>query len=500
MIDNQSAYRRILKTTSLFGGLQLIVIIISVIKSKYVAMYLGPSGIGTISLFTNTIGLVASFTNFGLGTSAVKAISHAYGEGNNDKIAKVVGVVKKLVWITGLGGILLMLLTANWLSEITFKSSEYVIAFYWLSLTLLIQQLGIGYMVTLQGLQKLKLLAKSSLFGSIFGLIFSLPIYYFFHNAGIVPVFILSSLTSLFLSYYFSKNIKIEKVELSLQDVFKEGKSILILGFLIGLTAILDYIISYVTLTYIRRNGDVNAVGLYSAGFNIINVYVGMIFSAMLTDYYPKLSSVSNNTNKFNELVNQQAEIAILILAPIIILFIGSIKFIIYVLYTNEFVSMYQMMYWGMLGVLFKSLNWAVGIIVLAKGDSKKYFIIYLIAAIIVLSSNLLGYHYFGLEGLGIAFLISNIMLTIMGYFVARHFYSFKFNIEIIKIFILQLLFCICVFFVVQVLNGFLLYILISLLFLLSFFYSYKELNRRLDLIGVFMEIKQKIAFKNSSR
>lgn len=72
MQEQRSSYRQIVKATSLFGGVQFFQILISVVRSKFVAILLGPSGMGIVGLLTSTTGLITGLTNFGLGTSAIK--------------------------------------------------------------------------------------------------------------------------------------------------------------------------------------------------------------------------------------------------------------------------------------------------------------------------------------------------------------------------------------------------------------------------------------------
>ena len=55
MTNNDQSYRQILKATSLFGGVQVFSIIISVIRSKAIAVWLGPLGVGIIGLLTNSL-------------------------------------------------------------------------------------------------------------------------------------------------------------------------------------------------------------------------------------------------------------------------------------------------------------------------------------------------------------------------------------------------------------------------------------------------------------
>ena len=180
MKNHKSSYSSILKATSLFGGVQIISIIIKVIKSKFMALFLGAEGIGISGLLTSSLDLVSASTNFGLHISAVKDISEANASENKSRVAVVITVLKKILWITGILGLISTIVFSSVLSEIAFGTSEYSLAFVWLSITLLFTQLTSGHLVLLQGLQKLKFLAKANLLGSFTGTLVTIPLYYFF--------------------------------------------------------------------------------------------------------------------------------------------------------------------------------------------------------------------------------------------------------------------------------------------------------------------------------
>jgi O-antigen/teichoic acid export membrane protein len=76
--EDKSSYRQILKATSIFGGVQVFNILITIVRSKVIAILLGPTGMGVVGLLTSTTALVGSMTNFGLETSAVKSVAEAY--------------------------------------------------------------------------------------------------------------------------------------------------------------------------------------------------------------------------------------------------------------------------------------------------------------------------------------------------------------------------------------------------------------------------------------
>lgn len=479
---NSSSYRQIMKATSIFGGVQVFNILISIIRSKVVAVLLGPAGIGVLGLFNSTILLLSSLTNFGLGISAVKDIAAANETNNKKRIEKVVAVVKRLVWFTGIFGALLTLVLSSWLSEIAFGNYEYTIAFIWLSITLLLKQLASGEFVLLQGLRRLKELAKANVIGSALGLAVSIPLYYYWRLEGIVPALIVTAVFTYLVALYFGAKTKIEKAKVTNSELKIEGRSMMMMGFMLSLSGIMVLGESYVIRIFINNFGGVEQVGLYNAGIALISTYVGLLFTAMETDYYPRLSAVASNNAKSNELVNQQTEIALLILAPVLIAFLIFIDWVIIILYSSEFVAVDVMIYWAFLGMFFKVPAWVVGFIFIAKGESKLFFWNELVSNLYLLGLNLLGYYYWGLTGLGVSFLISYILYLIQVYFIANRKYGFNFHTGFIKLFTVQFGLALLCFGVISFLSFPWIYAFGVPVILLSAWYSFKELDKRLHL------------------
>ncbi|MDA9339391.1 O-antigen translocase, partial [Polaribacter sp.] len=474
MSEDKNSYRQIIKATSLFGGVQVFTILINIIRSKVVAILLGPSGMGVVGLLQATLSLVASSTNFGLRTSAVKDIAGAAGVNDTRKIAIIVTVLRRLVWGTGLLGAIIVFVLAPLLSKLTFGNSEYTVAFMWLSITLLINQLSSGQSVVLQGFRKLKLLAKSSVLGSFIGLLVTLPLYYIYGVKGIVPVIVLSSFITLLLTWYFSKKVIIEKINVDITQTIKEGKQMMTLGFMLSLSGLLTVAFSYIVRIFISNNGGIEDVGFYTAGFAVIGTYVGLVFSAMGTDFFPRLSSIAANNKKATLLINQQAEVAILVIAPILTVFLIFINEIITLLYSVKFIPINTMIYWAALGMYFKAASWAIGFILLAKGASKLFFWSELLANSYLLVLNIAGYSYWGLEGLGVSFLIGYVILLFQVFFIAKYYYNFRFYNAFYKIFAIQLALGICCFLVIRFIPKPWVYIAGLPFILSSLWYSYK--------------------------
>ena len=238
MSKEVSSYRQIIKATSIFGGVQVFTIVVSIIRSKIIAILLGPIGIGINSLLNSTTGFISGLTSFGLETSAVKNVAAAYGTSDNGKIATVIIVLRRLVWITGLLGAVLTIILSPWLSQLTFGNKDYTLAFIWISVTLLLNQISKGQTVVLRGLRKINYMARSSLSGAILGLFVSVPIYYKWGIDGIVPAIIVTSVVNLVRTWYFANKVKLQKVSVSKKTTLTEGKEILMLGFMLSLTGL----------------------------------------------------------------------------------------------------------------------------------------------------------------------------------------------------------------------------------------------------------------------
>jgi len=334
--SNQSSYRSIFKATSLFGGVQVYQILIQIIKSKFVAVLLGPAGVGIMGLYQSGLQLVQQITSMGLANSAVRDVSEANGTNDVHRIAKTVIVVKKLVWFTGLLGLIVVACCSPLLSKASFGNYDYIIPFIILSITLLFDQLSAGQRVVLQGMRRLKDLAKCTSFGVTFGLITSVPLYYWLGVDGIVPTLILNSVCSLTLSWLYSRKIKIEKVHVPLKQTLLQGRQMLVMGISMSFSGILVSVVSYVTRGFIQGNGGVDQVGLYQAGFVIMTTYVGLVMNAISTDYYPRLAAINQDNLKCREAINQQGEIGTLILAPMLSVCLVFMPFILQLLYSEK--------------------------------------------------------------------------------------------------------------------------------------------------------------------
>lgn len=476
------SYKTTLKSTSIFGGVQLFKIIIQIIKTKIIAVLLGANGVGIISLFSSTSNLITKISSLGLETSAVKEVSESNSKSEVYHLRKTVAIVKKTALMTGLLGAIIMLVFSTQLSQLTFNSEIFSIAFKWLSLSILFNQIAAANNSILQGIRKIFYLAKSNLLGSFLSLIICIPAYYYIGEDAIPFVFLMTSIILAFLSFFYLNKINITKIKIPFQKLFSESKGLLMLGLVIAINGIFSSILVYTLQIYISNLGGVEQVGLFTAGFVIINSYVGLIFNAMGTDYFPRLASVAKYNNKLKKLINEQIDVALIIVGPIIIIFMIFLKWIILLLYSIEFLEIKEMLYYAAFGMFFKTIAWAIAYVFLAKSDKKTYLISETLFNLYFFIFNCLSYSYFGLTGLGISFLLSNFFFFLQVFYLAKNKYNFTFNSNTLKIIIIQLIFGISCFGVIKFSGHYSYFVLLTIILFSSIGFSYFELNKMVDL------------------
>lgn len=475
-----NSYRSIAKANALFGSVQIYNILVGIIRSKMIAVLLGPEGMGIMGLFNSTLDLIRSATNMGLQTSAVREIALVSKASDMDKISQVSYVLSHLVWITGMLGVFVTFFFAPYLSEFAFDNRNYTLHFRILSVTLFISQQTVYYNVILQGMRKLRLLAQANIIGSTVGLCVVMPLYYFGGYDAIMPSIIITAVILYIAARYSAKGIEFKPLSMQFKEILCKGRQMMTMGVLLSLTAFMDMIVAYLVKIAITHWGSVVEVGLYSAGYAMVLSYVGLVFSSIGTDYFPRLSAVSNDREQYNNVINQQFELFILVLTPLILVFIAFSPLLLHILYSYKFVGVSMMINWLTAGMIFRAIAWCPGFMYIARNDTKLYLFIYVITIAVELSLFIGFYYFMGLDGLGISFFIMNFLSAIFTIVITGWRYGCSYGKISYKFMIYSIL-AIAVTLAASYWSHSAKYLVFSAVIIPFLFVSFKELDKRLD-------------------
>ena len=159
--------------------------------------------------------------------------------------------------------------------------------------------------------------------------------------------------------------------------------------------------------SYLNNVGDLDVVGLYNAGFMMTMTYAGMIFSAMETDYFPRLSGISELGSSFNLTVNNQMEVSLLLISPLLVLFMFSLPMLLPLLLSKAFLPITDMMRYAILAMYLRALNLPMEYIALARGDSRSFLLVEAVDDLLFVAAVIVGYHWDGVTGTGVGLLVS---------------------------------------------------------------------------------------------
>ena len=82
----ENSYSQILKSSALIGGSQVANIGIGIVRTKVMAMLLGPAGFGLFGLYGSITSLTQSIAGMGINSSGVRQIAEAVGSGDTGRI------------------------------------------------------------------------------------------------------------------------------------------------------------------------------------------------------------------------------------------------------------------------------------------------------------------------------------------------------------------------------------------------------------------------------
>lgn len=494
MQEEIKSHKQILKSTSIVGGSQIATILIGVIRTKIIAVLLGTAGIGYISILQNIIDLVRQTTGLGINFSGIKDVAESNATRDVDKISKSIKILRKWAFWTGMFGTLLILAFCIILSQYSFGNTSHAISIAFLSITILIMSISAGQLALLQGLRKINLMAKATLYGAFLGAIITLPLYWLFGLDGIVPGMILTSISNLGFSWWFTKDIKLKKVELSLKETVRGGAKMAGLGFFITITGIMATITLYIVRSFLIKEMNMDAVGYFQACWMIATLYLGIILNAMLTDFFPRLTEVNKNNNLCNRLINEQLEIAFLIASPMIVGIIVFAQLIIFILYSADFMLAVPILQWMIAGTFFTIISWPLGVLFLAKNKGIFSFITESTWSIIFLIILYLGWDFYGFKIIGYAYAFACVIRFILVYYSTIHLSNFKFNSFSIRYIISFGILVILTLLNVTFFSSYIQYVISGVLVISVLIFSYVNLNKIIDINGY---IKNKIGKSN---
>lgn len=424
----RNTYSQILKSSALIGGSQVVNIAIGIVRTKAMAVLLGPGGFGLMGLYGSISNLAQSIAGMGINSSGVRQIAEAVGTGENERIARTVAVLRRTSIILGLLGAVLLVAFCRQIATLTFGDDQHATDVALLACAVFFSLVSGAQGALIQGMRRIADLARMGILGAFFGTIISISLVYLLREKGVVPALVGIAAMSIVTSWWYSRKVQIDPVSMSIPQVRQEAAGLLKLGFAFMASGFLIMGAAYAVRIIVLRQVGLEAAGLYQSAWTLAGLYVGLVLQAMGADFYPRLTAVAKDNSECNRLVNEQAHVSLLLAVPGAIATVTFAPLVISLFYSAKFGASVGVLRWICLGMIFQVISWPMGFIILAKGEQNYFFWSELAWTVVNVGLAWICVRSYDLNGAGIAFFGSYVFHGLMINLMVRRLSGFRWS------------------------------------------------------------------------
>jgi PST family polysaccharide transporter len=429
-----SSYRQIFKSTALVGGTQVITTIIGIVRTKALAVMLGPTGMGLAGLYMSATGVVGSIAGLGIGTSGVRQIAEAAAKGDERQVACTVRTLRFAALVSGIVGTLVVLCCCVPIGRLTFDDDQHAWGVALVSLTLLFSNVSTGQIALLQGLRRLRDMVTAEIIGAVFGTMASIVLVYYMRERGVAWFLVAMAAFGIFTSWWFARRVPVANVTFHWRELIAEARGLIVLGVAIMIAGLVAAGVAYLSRVLIVRQLGLASAGLFQATWTLSTYYLSFILNAMSADFTPRLAAAEKDHAAVNRMLNEQVEMGVLIALPGVLATLALAPWVLHIFYSKDFVAAADIIRWQVMGVFLRVVCWPLGYVMIAKRKSLLFASVEIAWGAVNVGLVFLCVKLWRLEGIGIAFAVFYLFYTIGVFFICWRLTGFRWSATALQI------------------------------------------------------------------
>ena len=437
-------YRRMLCAFGSVGGAKLTSVALGVIRTKIVAILLGPANLGLIGLAANSVELVRVMFSFGLESSVARQVAIASNEGNAHEISRIYTACIHASTAIGLLSALFLAVASPWLAAFATGSAGDWWLFATAGLSLLFSPFVAVQQALAQGLRSLSFVTTTQLLSAPLVALVTVVLVSLFGVIGGILAIVANTASPFVVQLILMRRIRPPSVRVTLLEFrkrlavnFRHGSGLYINA--IWLTGGAWLTLFGLGIFYPESDRLVQ-LGYYQAALALGGIYVGIIISAMSTDYYPAICGASSDTVSMRRLFHQYTVFSLHIGTLVTLLTIAGAPQLLKLFYTAEFASAAPTLRLIAISTALRFAFFPIGFLLLAKDLKRTFLTIELCVGVFTLSALLAGSCFFGAIGAAVAHIMSSVFQLVLLLFSLR-FTGQEWSLRIV----LQFLFSSCI-------------------------------------------------------
>jgi antigen flippase len=406
-----------LKATSALSGAKIVTIGISIIRTKLLAVLLGPSGLGVVNLISSSLDFSRVLFSSGINGATVRKVAEASGLNDPEELIRTYRISVKSAMLLGTSAAVTFACLSQIMAEHLLGDGS---KFWWFaiaSLSLVCTPLLAVELAFLQGIKQSKALALCQIYASIAGSLVTLILVLTLGLNGAVIALVPVVIVSVLIHRRYAKRHLPPDSGQPIRNFLSEFVSLFRLGSAFALNGIWLTASGWLNILFLTQyygpNHAPEQIGLNGAANMMANVYVGILISAMGTEFYPRLIAAAKDKSKLNELLNQQTRLSIAIGIPVSAGLLLFAPWILRFLYSPEFVDATEPMRWLILGMVVRFITCPLGFCVYAACKPRTIAINELLTGGTMIAISYLTISTYGLKGVGIGMTLANLLYMI---------------------------------------------------------------------------------------
>lgn len=408
-LKRKGASATIVRAMGLFTGVRTVSILCSLVRNKLIAIFIGPAGLGLVILLNSLVDLIGSATRLSIDQSAQRDLSQSSASHRPLTVA----VVRRWALWLGMAGGAVTCLASPLLSKLSFDgdASRWPIFCLMGAVVLMLTSANVSIAIS-QGLRQLGRVAKANIAGALIGLAIAVPLIIWLRIDSIPWIITGYGLSAALGAWIFRS--RVDHVHVSVRETLSRGRQFVRLGMLITTSTLITQAAAYAFILFLNHYADTSVLGMYQAGYTLVNTYVGVILTGIWMEYYPRMSALAHSPQRMSIAATHEVRIAMLVLAPVLMVFVLLARVVVHIIYSEAFDAALPFIIIAAGGVLFRAVSWCLAFAILARGDGRTYVVTETISAIVGLTLNIVGFTTFGFAGLGLSYVLWYVAYTII--------------------------------------------------------------------------------------
>ena len=169
-------YDHVLKYTSVFGGVQGLVILIGLVRNKFMALLLGAGGMGLNSLLVSVQSFASQCTNLGISFGAVPKLFGYYEENRQQLLDYYIQVIRLWSMIAAVLGCLFCIIVSPLINDISFTWGNHTLHYAMLGVSVAMIAITGGETAILKATRRLGSLARIQIYNALLAVLLSVPL------------------------------------------------------------------------------------------------------------------------------------------------------------------------------------------------------------------------------------------------------------------------------------------------------------------------------------